>query len=615
VSPVIPVPPAIAVGYALPVPASLVAANPRLIGEGAPAPRRSVPAGPVRLAVTVGTTVDAVTAGTVRVIAPPGAGTSTIVLSGADGAVYTYRDVIARVAGRTKVTAGTRIGVSGPGGLTFSVSVPDVRGPVDAAEALAAWAAGVSVDVRALPSTVAPATAPARSQVLLVTDAGAGATAADLARSLAGPLVAVRTQTISDSRSPSGQAATARQTARQTALQVSLQVSRQVATEGGRLLLVVLANGTPAQAAALAARLPTGREVLWVAPPGTTRQQAAAYRAIVAARPGFRVESLPPALTAADAPANAAPNAATNAAPNAATNAAPNAATNAPAAQRWSPTGALATAQLAATYASTAYWLQSESTQARTVVSWAEQQLGKPYKYAAAGPDNFDCSGLTMDALAQAGITVTHNANAQWLQTRSHPVAENQLALGDLVFFAGSDGTLTAPGHVGIYVGNGEIIDAPYTGALVRFDPLASIGGYVGATDPYAPRAPGATVPAGGIGVPAFAGGASAPAAPGALNQYQSFANSLTTATWGPGQFAYLNLLWQRESGWNPAATNPVSGAFGIPQALPAAKMASAGLDWATDPYTQIIWGIDYIRATYGTPQAAWAHELAFNWY
>ncbi|HLM87610.1 MAG TPA: hypothetical protein VK284_01080 [Streptosporangiaceae bacterium] len=58
-----------------------------------------------------------------------------------------------------------------------------------------------------------------------------------------------------------------------------------------------------------------------------------------------------------------------------------------------------------------------------------------------------------------------------------------------------------------------------------------------------------------------------------------------------------------------------MSGAFGIPQALPALKMASAGLDWATDPYTQIIWGIGYIQATYGTPQAAWAHELAYGWY
>ena len=259
----------------------------------------------------------------------------------------------------------------------------------------------------------------------------------------------------------------------------------------------------------------------------------------------------------------------------------------------WSPAGALATATLVAAYASTAYRLESVPAQARTVVSWAEQQLGKPYQWWAAGPGSFDCSGLTMAALAQAGITVTHNANAQWQQTKAHPVAGNQLAPGDLVFYAGPDGSLTAPGHVGIYVGNGEIIDAPYPGTNVRFDPLTSISGYVGATDPYAATPAAAPAPVLTIG---------SLAAPAGLNQYQSFAQTLAGTTWGPGQFPYLNLLWDRESGWNPAAVNPISGAFGIPQALPAVKMASAGLDWATDPYTQIIWGIGYIRATYGTP-------------
>lgn len=568
--PLVPVPPAIAVGYALPVPASMVAANPRLIGEGSPAPRRAEPAGPVTLPVPRGTAVDAVTAGTLRVI-PTGRGTSAIVLSGTDGATYTYRNVIAAVPQRPKVRAGTRIGVSGPGGLMFSISVPDVRGAVDADEALQAWAAGLSVDVRALPSTVAPAAAAsARRQVLLVTDAGAGTAAKNLAKSMAGQMVRIRALVISDTRSLRGHAPAAHRIASQGA---------------GRLVVVVLANGTPAQAAKLAARMPTGRDVLWVAPPGTTPKQAAAYRVISARHPGFRVESLPAALTAV----NARTGTARTAGPGA-----------------WSPTGALATSTLVAAYASTAYRLQSVSTQARTVISWAEQQLGKPYQWGGAGPGSFDCSGLTMDALAQAGITVPHNANAQWQRTKGRPVAENQLAPGDLVFYAGADGSLTAPGHVGIYVGNGEIIDAPHTGANVRFDSLIGISGYVGATDPYTAGPDIGTaplLPAGGV------------AAPGILNQFQSFAQSLSNSTWGVGQFPYLNLLWERESGWNPAATNPISGAFGIPQALPAVKMASAGLDWVTDPYTQIIWGIGYIHAAYGTPQAAWAHELAFGWY
>ena len=574
-SPLVPVPPAIAVGYALPVPAGVVAADPRLIGEGSPAPRRMEPAGPVTLPVAPGTEVDAVTAGTLKVIAAAG-GTSAIILSGADGAVYTYRDVTSGMAQRTRVNAGAQIGVSGPGGLTFSISVPDVRGAVDAGEALQAWAAGLSVDVRALPSTIAPAAAaPARRQVLLVTDAGARRAAADLAKSVAGQLVAVQASTVGDTRSGGSQA----------------RAARRIAAAGGRrLVVVVLANGTPALAAAFAARLPAGHDLLWVAPPGTTPEQAAAYRAIVAARPGFRVESLPAALAAVNAPAVHGPASRARAA----------------SAGTWSPTGALATATLVAAYASTAYRLESVPAQARTVISWAEEQLGKPYQWGAAGPGSFDCSGLTMEALAQAGIAVTHNANAQWQQTKARPVAGNQLTPGDLVFYAGSDGSLTAPGHVGIYVGNGEIIDAPYTGANVRFDPLTSITGYAGATDPYA-------APSAGITLPIPASGFLA--APAALNQYQSFAQTLADTTWGPGQFPYLNLLWERESGWNPAAANPISGAFGIPQALPAVKMAAAGLDWATDPYTQIVWGIGYIHATYGTPQAAWAHELAYGWY
>ena len=350
-------------------------------------------------------------------------------------------------------------------------------------------------------------------------------------------------------------------------------------------MIVVLAKATPALAAVFAARLPAGRDLLWVAPPGTTPEQAAAYRQIVAARPGFRVESLPAALAAVDAPAGTGP---------------------ARSAGRWSSAGALATATLVAGYAATAYRLASAPARARTVLSWAEAQLGKPYQWGAAGPGSFDCSGLAMAALAQAGITLPHDADAQWQQTRAYPIAEDQLAPGDLVFYAGSDGSLTAPGHVGIYVGDGEIIDAPYTGADVRFDPLAGIGGYVGATDPYA------AAPADGAAAPILPFGILAVPA---LNQYQSFAQTLAGITWGPGQFPYLNLLWTRESGWNPAAANPLSGAFGIPQALPAAKMASAGLDWATNPYTQIIWGIGYIHATYGTPQAAWAHELAYGWY
>ena len=79
-------------------------------------------------------------------------------------------------------------------------------------------------------------------------------------------------------------------------------------------------------------------------------------------------------------------------------------------------------------------------------------------------------------------------------------------------------------------------------------------------------------------------------------------------------QFSCLQDLWNRESGWSYDAENP-SGAYGIPQALPGSKMASAGADWQTNPRTQIIWGLGYIKDVYGTPCAAWNFELANNYY
>jgi len=80
-------------------------------------------------------------------------------------------------------------------------------------------------------------------------------------------------------------------------------------------------------------------------------------------------------------------------------------------------------------------------------------------------------------------------------------------------------------------------------------------------------------------------------------------------------QWTCLLDLWNRESGWMYDAENPSSGAYGIPQALPGYKMATAGADWQTNPATQIKWGLTYITQTYGTPCAAWNFELANNGY
>ena len=80
-------------------------------------------------------------------------------------------------------------------------------------------------------------------------------------------------------------------------------------------------------------------------------------------------------------------------------------------------------------------------------------------------------------------------------------------------------------------------------------------------------------------------------------------------------QFGCLDALWTKESGWNVHADNPTSSAYGIPQALPGSKMASAGADWVDNPATQIRWGLGYIRAVYGSPCGAWEHSQAVNWY
>lgn len=83
----------------------------------------------------------------------------------------------------------------------------------------------------------------------------------------------------------------------------------------------------------------------------------------------------------------------------------------------------------------------------------------------------------------------------------------------------------------------------------------------------------------------------------------------------GEDQFQCLVNLWNRESRWNYRSENRRSGAYGIPQALPGKKMASAGADWETNPKTQIDWGLGYISKRYKTPCGAWQHSEEVGWY
>jgi hypothetical protein len=96
----------------------------------------------------------------------------------------------------------------------------------------------------------------------------------------------------------------------------------------------------------------------------------------------------------------------------------------------------------------------------------------------------------------------------------------------------------------------------------------------------------------------------------------QAIARDMLNARgWGDDQYSCLVSLWNKESRWNVAAHNVGSGAYGIPQALPGSKMASAGADWQTNPTTQITWGLGYITARYQTPCGAWATSQERGWY
>ena len=115
---------------------------------------------------------------------------------------------------------------------------------------------------------------------------------------------------------------------------------------------------------------------------------------------------------------------------------------------------------------------------------------------------------------------------------------------------------------------------------------------------------------------PAEAAGWAPPAVvpdPGSAQAYA--AGAVAARGWPAAEFDCLVALWNKESGWRVNAMNPSSGAYGIPQALPGSKMATAGADWATNAATQIEWGLGYIQARYGTPCGAWGHSQSVGWY
>ena len=150
--------------------------------------------------------------------------------------------------------------------------------------------------------------------------------------------------------------------------------------------------------------------------------------------------------------------------------------------------------------------VQAPSQVTATAIAYAEQQLGKPYLWGGTGPDAFDCSGLVMMAYRAAGISIARTSQAQWATETRVPASQAQP--GDLVFFAGADGTPTSHGHVGLVIGHGKMIEAYATGFPIRISSYQNQGA-IGFTRPAAnakvsPGSPGSSAapPAGGIPTP-----------------------------------------------------------------------------------------------------------------
>ncbi|MFE6745949.1 NlpC/P60 family protein [Kitasatospora purpeofusca] len=316
------------------------------------------------------------------------------------------------------------------------------------------------------------------------------------------------------------------------------------------------------------------------------------------------------------------------------------------------------------------------SGNAGSVIAAAEQQLGKPYLWGGTGPDGWDCSGLMQAAYKQgAGIDLPRVSEQQARVGVEVPM--DQLLPGDLVF-----PSKESPPHVAMYIGGGRVIEAPRTGLNVRevplggqfsyarrvlggggsaavpaagdqngtgtvvggtkaasFTPLAAAGSY-GSIDEVEALAAALSGSVGGIPVGEQGGTPRSPSAgqnetaastsaSGAVGGTTDQAGVKATARgllpkygFGDDQWAALEWLWTKESGWNPSADNPTSTAYGIPQALEwdpttgtGHKMTGEFADYHTNATTQIKWGLDYIKGRYGTPTRAKQFWEAHNWY
>lgn len=217
------------------------------------------------------------------------------------------------------------------------------------------------------------------------------------------------------------------------------------------------------------------------------------------------------------------------------------------------------------------------------VVGEAERFLGTPYVWGGDGPTGFDCSGLVQYVYGQLGISLPRTSEEQASAGTAVPSLATA-APGDLVFFAGSDGTATAPGHVGIYLGDGMMIDAPYTGTDVQIQPVSAAG------SPVAIRRIAGTVGAGSPGSLDGALGTLGAFGRAGAGAGQATSGAAVPATLAPlfaqaaGKYGVpetlLEAVARHESGFDTGAVS-TAGAEGLMQIMPG---TAAGLD--VTPFT-----------------------------